>query len=544
MMQNPQRAVRTAVPTEVSSGTTATAPTALDALTPEEQLAASRRLHWMNMLSLHAHSRTDDVALTGADGAVTWGQLDARVSAVAADLQERGVVPGDRVFILSLNSVAYATALLAINSVGGIAVPLNIRSVAAEVDYLVTDSGAKVGFADPMGAGILADAPEAGKIPLIGFGKQFEQIASSGKAHRFVDVAESDTALIVYTSGTTSAPKGVMLTHLNFAAQAINTNRLGPAGTEDEVAMIVVPLFHIAGLGFLYPTFFNGTKVVIAPPQVLMKMEALADLIESERVSKLFLVPTLWQALCSLPGIRERDLPLDAISWGASPASRETLQLMADTFPNAIISAAFGQTEMAPTTCALTGDDSFRKMGSVGKPIGMVAARVVDAMGADVAQGETGEIVYRGPGYMQGYWNKPEQTAESSAGGWFHSGDLVRVDDEGFHYVVDRAKDIIISGGENISSVEVEQAVAAHPKVADASVIGIPDPKWVETPLAIVAPADPADPPTLEEIQAFIADRIASFKKPTKLEVVAELPRNASGKLQKHLLRKEFIPEG
>lgn len=540
MMQSPQRAVRTAVSADTSSGAAATA---LDSLTPEEQLAASRRLHWMNMLSLHAHSRTDDVALTGEDGTLTWGQLDSRVSAVAADLQDRGVVPGDRVFILSLNSVSYATALLAINSVGGIAVPLNIRSVAAEVDYLVTDSGAKVGFADQMGAGILADAPEAGAIPVIGFGDQFEQIASSGRTHRFVDVAESDTALIVYTSGTTSAPKGAMLTHLNFAAQTINTNRLGPAGSGDETAMIVVPLFHIAGLGFLYPAFFNGTKTVIAPPQTLMKIEALADLIESERVTKLFLVPTLWQALCSLPDIRERNLPLDAVSWGASPASRETLQLMADTFPDAVISAAFGQTEMSPTTCALTGEDSFRKMGSVGKPIGMVAARVVDAMGEDVAQGDTGEIVYRGPGYMQGYWNKPEQTAESAAGGWFHSGDLVRVDDEGFHYVVDRAKDIIISGGENISSVEVEQAVAAHPKVADASVIGVPDPRWVETPLAIVAPADPEDPPTLEEIQAFIADRVASFKKPTRLEVVAQLPRNASGKLQKHLLRKEFVPE-
>src|SRR5699024_6588454 len=139
--------------------------------------------------------------------------------------------------------------------------------------------------------------------------------------------------------------------------------------------MVVVPLFHIAGLGFLYPAFFNGTKTVIAPPQVLMKMEMLADLIEQENVSKLVLVPTLWQALCALPGIKERNLPLTAISWGASPASRETLQQMADTFPNAIISAAFGQTEMSPTTCALSGDESFTKMGSVGKPIGMVAVR-------------------------------------------------------------------------------------------------------------------------------------------------------------------------
>ena len=519
-------------------------PTALDALSPDEQLAASRRLHWMNMLSLHAQDRPDEVALTGADGTETWGSFEARVSAVAADLQERGVTRGDRVFILGLNSVAYATAILAINTIGAIAVPLNIRSVPAEVDYLVSDSGAVLGFADPMGAGILADASAASQVPLIRFGEEFEAIAASGRVHTHVDVAETETALIVYTSGTTSAPKGAMLTHINFASQTINTNRLGPAGTTGEAQMVVVPLFHIAGLGFLYPAFFNGTKTVIAPPQVLMKMEMLADLIEQENVSKLFLVPTLWQALCALPGIKERNLPLTAISWGASPASRETLQQMADTFPNAIISAAFGQTEMSPTTCALSGDESFTKMGSVGKPIGMVAVRVVDPAGEDVPQGETGEIVYRGPGYMQGYWNKPERTREATADGWFHSGDLVRVDEDGYYYVVDRAKDIIISGGENISSVEVEQAVAAHPKVADASVIGVPDAKWVETPLAVVVPADPADPPTLEEIQAFIADRIASFKKPTKLEVVEALPRNASGKLQKHVLRKEYATEG
>jgi fatty-acyl-CoA synthase len=158
-------------------------------------------------------------------------------------------------------------------------------------------------------------------------------------------------------------------------------------------------------------------------------------------------------------------------------------------------------------------------------------------------KGEVGEIVYRGPGFMQGYWNKPERTAEATTGGWFHSGDLVREDDEGFIYIVDRAKDIIISGGENISSVEVEQAVSAHPKVSDASVIGIAHPTWVETPLAIIVPADPTDPPTLDEIRDFLKDRIASFKRPTQLEVVEELPRNASGKLQKHRLREQFAAE-
>ncbi|HLR45200.1 MAG TPA: AMP-binding protein, partial [Brevibacterium sp.] len=207
------------------------APTALDALTPDEQLAASRRLHWMNMLDLHAQGRPDVEAFVGQGERYTWKQLHTRVSAVAADLQERGVARGDRVFILGLNSVSYVTALLAINTVGAIAAPLNIRSTPADVDYLVGDAGAVVGFADQMGAGILADAQTASQVPLIRFGEEFEAIAASGRVHTHVDVAETETALIVYTSGTTSAPKGAMLTHMNMVSQTINTNRMSPAAT-------------------------------------------------------------------------------------------------------------------------------------------------------------------------------------------------------------------------------------------------------------------------------------------------------------------------
>lgn len=509
-------------------------------MTPEEELAASRRLHWMSILELHAISRGDQDALVGEERRLTWRDVRNQVRAVSAELQRRGVNVGDRVFILSLNSVEYVIALLAINTVGAIACPLNSRSVSAELDYFVDDSGAVFGFVDDLGAAVRERSGIASEVSVICFGEEFQAIAESGAQPEAVDVAETDDAFIIYTSGTTSAPKGVLLTHMNMISQALNTTRTAPSGAPTDCNMVVVPLFHIAGLAFLYPCFLNGVKVVIAPPKALASMESLADLLETERVTNLFLVPTLWQELCSSPGVRDRDFKLKGLSWGASPASRETLQLMADTFPDAHISAAFGQTEMSPTTCSLPGEDSVRKMGSVGRPIGLVAARIVDPLGEDVRPGEMGEIVYRGPGLMKEYWNKPEQTAQATHGGWFHSGDLVREDEEGFVFVVDRAKDIIISGGENISSVEVEHAVAAHPKVADASVIGIPHPKWVETPVVFVVPADPADPPVLEEIRDFLTDRIASFKKPTRLEVVAELPRNASGKLQKHKLREDF----
>lgn len=513
------------------------------ARTPAQEMAASRRLHWMNMLDLRATDRGDNPALTDEAGkTLTWGELHAEVGAVAADLQRRGVKPGDRVFLLALNRAQFITAMVAVNRVGAITVPLNIRSTAEDLDYLIDDAGATIGFVDDFGAQVLRDATITPKLDVIRFGEEFASIASSGAQPEFVDVPEHETAMIMYTSGTTSAPKGVVLTYMNLLSQAMPILKAAPPSTPvPEATLVVVPLFHIAAVGFLTPAFLEGNRLVVAPPSALANIEGLADLLEKEQITNLFLVPTLWQALCALPGIRERNLPLRSISWGASPATREILQAMHDTFPEALVGAAFGQTEMSPVTCYLKDADSLRKMGSIGKPIGIVAAKVVGPDGEEVAQGETGEIVYRGPGLMTEYWNKPEQTEAATYDGWFHSGDLVRADEEGYLYVVDRAKDLIISGGENISSVEVEHAVAAHPKVADACVIGVDDPQWIETPMAVVVPADPADPPTLEEIQEFLADgRLASFKKPTKLEVVEELPRNASGKLQKHILRAEY----
>jgi acyl-CoA synthetase (AMP-forming)/AMP-acid ligase II len=198
----------------------------------------------------------------------------------------------------------------------------------------------------------------------------------------------------------------------------------------------------------------------------------------------------------------------------------------------------FGQTEMSSVTCVLRGEDAIRKMGSVGTPVINVEARIVDKNMNDVPAGEVGEIVYRGPTVMQGYWHKPEATAEAFAGGWFHSGDLCRMDGEGFVTVVDRTKDMIISGGENIYCAEVEAAIDSHPKVAEVAVIGTAHEKWVETPRAVIVPADPDDPPTDEEIIEHCRALLASYKKPTSVVLVDALPRNASGKVQKFRLRE------
>ncbi len=243
--------------------------------------------------------------------------------------------------------------------------------------------------------------------------------------------------------------------------------------------------------------------------------------------------------MCAAQQAKPRDLALRIISWGAAPASDTVLKAMDATFPDALNVAVFGQTEMSPITCVLEGKDAQRKLGSVGKVIPAVTARIVDPAMNDVADGEVGEIVYRGPNLMLGYWQNPEGTADSFRGGWFHSGDLVRRDSEGFIYVVDRAKDMIISGGENIYCAEVENALAAHPRILEAAVIGRADPKWGEVPVAVVVTNDGADM-TLEELEPHLNDHLARYKHPKDLVLVPELPRNASGKIVKPSLRSSY----
>jgi fatty-acyl-CoA synthase/long-chain acyl-CoA synthetase len=242
-----------------------------------------------------------------------------------------------------------------------------------------------------------------------------------------------------------------------------------------------------------------------------------------------------------VPGIADRDLSaLRRAIWGAAPASTTLLRTMIDTFPQAQVVTAFGQTECSPVTCMLRGEDSIRKIGSIGTPMLNVEVRIVDDEMNDVARGEVGEIVYRGPTVMREYWNKPEETAEAFRGGWFHSGDLVRQDEDGYLFVVDRKKDMIISGGENIYCAEVENIVAAHPKVAEVALIGVADATYGEAPLAIIAARDPADPPNAQDIETFCRDHLAAYKRPRDVVIVEALPRDPSGKVLKTTLRAEY----
>ena len=515
--------------------------------TATEQPYLSRRQNWANQLARHALMQPDETAIRFMGKTTTWGQFHERVTRLAGALSRRGVRFGDRVMILMLNRPEFVEATLAANQLGAIAVPVNFRLTPPELAFLVQDCEAAVVVTEPVLADVAKAVRElapmlstvivsgdAGDTDVLGYE---DLVAEAGDPPEPVDIPNDHAALIMYTSGTTGRPKGAVLTHANLSAQAMTSMYTTAPDINHDVGFIGVPLFHIAGIGNILGGLLLGTPTVIHPLGGFDPGELL-DVLEAEKVTGIFLVPAQWQAVCAAQQAKPRDVRLRALSWGAAPASDTLLRQMAATFPDSKILAAFGQTEMSPVTCMLLGDDAIRKLGSVGKVIPTVAARVVDENMNDVPVGEVGEIVYRAPTLMAGYWNNPQATAEAFAGGWFHSGDLVRMDDEGYVWVVDRKKDMIISGGENIYCAEVENALAAHPAITEVAVIGRPHATWGEVPVAVAAISEAQL--RLADLADFLNERLARYKHPKALEIVDALPRNPAGKVLKTELRIRF----
>ena len=437
-----------------------------------------RGMTMSDQLARHARKTPDAVALRFDGAGRSYAELDERVTRLARALAERGVGHGrpDRRAGAQRHGGVGGRTSPACGS-GAIVVPVNFRLVADEVAYVLTDSGATALVVDAPMAELAAKAREQAPDVRDGAGdrrgvrrtdsEDFEAaVAAASDEPLDVVVDEDEPAFIMYTSGTTGRPKGAVLTHHNLLMHVFSqVTHLG-WHPEDRVAAPGAPLFHIAGVaGGLPPLLVGGTNVIMKSGG--FDPVATLDMIEQERVSSIFLVPAMWAAVVAVPGIADRDLShLRRISWGAAPASTTLLRTLIDTFPQAEVVTAFGQTECSPVTCFLRGEDSVRKIGSVGTPMLNVEVRVVDEAMNDVPQGEVGEIVYRSPMVMKEYWGKPDETSIAFEGGWFHSGDLVRQDEEGYFYVVDRKKDMIITGGENMYCAEVENVLAAHPKVA------------------------------------------------------------------------------
>ncbi|MFF9542536.1 long-chain-fatty-acid--CoA ligase [Streptomyces albidoflavus] len=508
--------------------------------------AWSFRHHWMAHAATHAMMRPDKPALRYRGATTTWAQLSRRSLQLAAALAGHGVRKGDRVALLTLNHPWFVESVFAANSLGAMAVPLNFRLAPPELDHILSDCTPSALVVDAQLLPQLAGVPavdSVGTVIVIGGedapqGRHlaYEALLTSTPPMQLRDISEESTALIMYTSGTTGRPKGVMLSHRNLQVQAITCIQAMDIFDDSDVGFLTAPFFHIAGLGSVVANFLVGGTVVIHPLGAF-DPAAVLDAYEREGATIVFNVPQQWDLICAQPDIDRRDLRLRVISWGAAPASDATLRAMSESFPGALNVAVFGQTETSPVTCVLRGEDSLRKQGSVGRPIPTVQYRIVGPDMNDVPVGEVGEIVYRGPTVTQGYWNKPRETAEAFQGGWFHSGDLVRQDDDGFVWVVDRKKDMIISGGENIYCAEVENAIAAHPSVVEVAVVGRPDERWGQVPVAHVALA-PGAALSLAQLTAFLGGQLASYKMPKDLVVAETLPRNAGGKVVKSALRQ------
>ncbi|MFN8215971.1 MAG: AMP-binding protein [Solirubrobacterales bacterium] len=487
---------------------------------PAADLERSRRLTVPELVARSARRAPAATALVFEQERRSFAELDERANRVAGALAARGVGAGQNVAIEMRNRIEFVEAFLGIQRLGACAVPVNFRLAAEEVAYVLADSRAVASIDEERLAG---DPYE-------------EALAAASPEPPEVLVDDEDLAFLMYTSGTTGRPKGAMLTHQNLV---VNTgNWLYEVGARPgDVWLSGLPLFHIGGINGLLPFLALGAPAVIEPSGGFDPARSIARLAANE-VSICFFVPTQWREICEREEVAGLDRGrLRVAMWGASQAPLATLELLAETFPSVEIVNAFGQTEMSSNTCFLRGADAVRKIGSVGRPALGVEARIVDERGADVAPGEVGEIVYRGATVMRGYFGKPEASAEAFAGGWFHSGDLVREDEEGFIYVVDRLKDMLISGGENVYPAEVERALAEHPAVAEAAVVGVPHPRWVETPLAVVVTAAGAAAGE-EELIEHCRLRLAGYKRPSAVVFVDSLPRNAAGKVLKRELRE------
>jgi long-chain acyl-CoA synthetase len=460
----------------------------------------------------------------------TYAELGTRCRRLAGALRALGQAPGDRIGVISLNSDRYLELYLGVPAAGFVLVPVNSRLAPAEMRAILADAGVSVLFADTDYPGA-DDVKQVLTLP----GDYEALIASADEADLGDGVAEDDLAALFYTSGTTGAAKGAMHTHRTLVASALHFMATWPFDRQTRW-LVASPMFHTGGIiGTLATVWAGGTHVIM--PR--FDPERALDLIEREAVTHTLLVPTMLAAAASAQLARPRDVStLRYLSHGASPISAETLRKTRLAFPQAELLHVYGTTEATPITTLLPHEELIidtPRVRSCGQPATGVEVRITDAEGKDVPPGTVGDILVRSASVMAGYWGKPEATAEVMRGDWYLTGDLGYRDEESYLYLVDRAKDMIVSGGENIYSTEVEDALTSHPAVEEAAVFGIPDPRWGEAVYAVVYAGQPVFP---EELVAQCRQRIAGFKVPRHIELRSEpLPKSAAGKILKRELR-------
>jgi fatty-acyl-CoA synthase len=479
----------------------------------------------------------------------TYAEFDAICNRLAAGLAAQGVAVGDRVAVLARNSHAFAAVRFALAHLGAVLVPINFMLNAEEARFILAHSGARLLCVD---SGLTAlgreasqgtavekmlwlpseetSAPEAGLLT-------FDALLTQGDAVPTRELHTGMLAQIVYTSGTESRPKGAMLTHEAVIAEYV-TCLVDAEIAEGDRVLHALPLYHCAQLDvFLGPCVYVGASNVITSKPT---PDNLLALMAANGITSFFAPPTVWISLLRSPGFDAADLSTLAKGYyGASIMPVEVLKELQQRLPRVRLWNLYGQTEIAPVATVLKPEDQLRKAGSAGRAALNVETRVVDDEMRDVAVGEVGEIVHRSPQLLSGYYHDEERTRAAFEGGWFHSGDLATIDTEGYITVVDRKKDMIKTGGENVASREVEEAMYGIPGVSEVAVIGLPDPRWIEAVTAVVVPK-PGYALTEEGLIAACHQRLGGFKVPKRVILTDALPKNPSGKLLKRELRQRY----
>ncbi|WP_415953411.1 acyl-CoA synthetase [Streptomyces sp. KLOTTS4A1] len=528
-----------------------------------------------------ARRTPDRVAVVHEDRTLTYRELHERVLRLAHALRELGMTRGDRIAFLGPNHPAFLETLFAAGALGAVFVPLNTRLAPPELAYNLVDSGcgflvhapeqaeAARGAAEEAGVvrHRIALATHGGRVPGVGLpgagspgdgspdddapdddapddgslGYE-ELLAGAGTEPLDEAVAPDDPCMIMYTSGTTGRPKGAVLSHANIVWNSLNV-LVDTDLAADEVSLVVAPLFHTAGLNMTcLPTFLKGGQVVLHDA---FDAERVLETVERRGVTYMFGVPTMYDAMAARPRWATTDLSsLRTLNCGGAPVPARTIAAYLDR--GLAFSQGYGMTEASPGVLFLGRDEASAKAGSAGKPHFFTDTRVVRPDGGEARPGERGEILVQGPHLMSGYWDRPEATeAAFTDGGWLRTGDVAVLDADGYAYIVDRVKDMFVSGGENVYPAEVEEVLLGHPAVDECAVIGVPDPVWGETGRAVVVlrPGTRADE---DELIGHLRGRLAKYKIPKSVVFADALPRTASGKIVKPAVRDRYAdrPEG
>ena len=505
---------------------------------------------------LHRAAQTAPTALATTDGVreLTYRALRDRAALVAGALRGLDVERGDRVGVLASNSTEVVELILGAAWAGAVISPVNTRWSTGEIAYQLRDAGIRVLFVDAARTGVVAELgsrfPDLRVVvmpslhrdagPAVADAHEYAALLASASAVPDLRSPDDDLAVLMYTGGTSGVPKGVMLSHRQLLSSALGALASSGLSNRPAVVLHAGPLFHMSAFGgLLQHLAICSTHVLPGDAPV----DRLPEIIERHRVTALSLVPTTIAWLLDEAEQRGRDISsLRQLSYGGAPMPEALQARLLDRLPKCRLRQGYGMTELAPVATVLRDEDlrdpahPTRRL-SVGRAALHVELRIVDAGGNDAPTGETGEVLVRGDNVMMGYWNKPEATEQALRGGWMHTGDLGYLDDAGYLFLVDRLKDMIISGGENVYSAEVERALSQHPSVRQCAVIGVPDTTWGQRVHAIVV-LEADSEVSVEELRTFTSGLIAGYKTPKTVEFVSDLPVSSVGKVLKRVLRE------